>query len=904
MRPQRLRLENFTCFRGVQEVDLSELRLFAIAGPTGAGKSSLLDAMVFALYGRIPRLGARKLDEFVSLGASSASVTLEFELGSASYRVARRMRRSGQKTAILERIQSAEPLGIADGVRQVNDAVERLLGLGSEAFLQSVVLPQGEFARFLQSDPSERRKILQELLRLQVYEEMRRRSERRRGQLWGRLETVRERLDADYSEATPEALERTEQEALQLKEASQSANEKRQRIEAELGQIEERWTLVQERSKKLARLAEAEALKPEMESLRVRLDSARKAEAVRPYLEIWEKAEREHRANLADREQTQEALAAAEAATHEVDEGFANAEGAAGEIPKLRKELGGLQQVLPLVAVMKEKRATAQRLTAEAEAARREAAGHAESAAKTDGAISKIEAEGRLLESQLSAVGFDAALLARLASAEEEARQALRDRERHGDCVEQLRGDLKPGQPCPVCERPVKATWLPIPGQMLLDIEIEAVPDGGSHQSPEERILAQLREQRQAQEEHRTLDAQRGQTELRLSEARAALRHARQAEEASNARADMRVADARESAEAAEELAAQMPTGADNLESKRAAIELRIAELEKGLEQSRRRRERVRLEMARERERSVAAEAKAASSARTVEESESRLSRGVSEAGFDSVEALREAVMALDEQASLEARIQSADEEVRLLKPRLSELDDLLGGAVPTRADVEALRKRFDDSAAECQRLQMELGHVGSRLERLRRDVAQAERLEREKAELEKEHGLFKQLADELAGARFQAYLLDDAFGRLVAGASQRLFGLTDRYELEFRDREFTVIDREHGRESRSADTLSGGETFLASLALALELIQQVQHAAGAVRLDSIFIDEGFGALDPETLDIVADTIENLDDGERMVGVITHVPELHNRLPSRIEVIPGAEGSTLRLSHS
>ncbi len=904
MRPRRLRLENFTCFRDVQEVDLSELRLFAIAGPTGAGKSSLLDAVVFALYGRIPRLGARKLDEFISLGTTSASVTLEFELGSARYRVARRMRRSGQKTAILERVQGSEAVGIADGVRQVNDAVERLLGLGSEAFLQSVVLPQGEFARFLQSDPSERRKILQELLRLQVYEEMRRRSERRRGRLWGRLETLRERLDADYAEATPEALEQAEHEAVELREELESANENRGRVEVELNRLEERWKLTEERREKQARLERAEARKPEIATLRARLDLARKAETVRPYLEIWEKAEREHQANLGERDKAREALEAAESASREVEEGFVEAADAAGEIPNLREELAELQQVLPLVAVIKEKRAAARRLTAESETARRDATANAASAARSEGLIAEIEAEGRELESLRSATGFDAALLGRLALAEDEARQILRDRERHGDCVAKLRGELEPGQACPVCDRPVKALLAPVPGQMSLGLELEAALDGVLRQSPEEKILTQLRGQREAQEEHRRLEAARGRVELRLSEARAALGQARQAEQAAAALADMRAAAAREAADAAKELARRIRADIGDVESSRAALESRIEDLEKGLEEARRRREGVRLELARGRERAAGAEDNVASSARAVEESRSRVSLGLNTAGFDSLDSLRRGLPAPGEQASLESRIRSADEEVRLLKPRLAELDEWLGDSAPTPADVEALRKSFDDAKAGCERLQIELGRLSNRLERLRRDVAQAERLRAERAQFEKEHGLFRQLADELAGARFQAYLLDDAFGRLVAGASQRLFGLTDRYELEFRNREFTVIDREHGRESRSADTLSGGETFLASLALALELIQQVQQAAGAVRLDSIFIDEGFGALDPETLDIVADTIENLDDGERMVGVITHVAELHNRLPSRIEVIPGAEGSTLRLSHS
>src|SRR6185295_6452592 len=123
-------------------------------------------------------------------------------------------------------------------------------------------------------------------------------------------------------------------------------------------------------------------------------------------------------------------------------------------------------------------------------------------------------------------------------------------------------------------------------------------------------------------------------------------------------------------------------------------------------------------------------------------------------------------------------------------------------------------------------------------------------------------------------------WLLQEAFRELVAGASHRLWDLSGRYTLAFQGDAFHVLDHDNARERRSAETLSGGETFLASLALALELSQQVQRAAGAVRLDSLFIDEGFGTLDAESLRIVADAVENLPTAGRMVGIITHLPEL------------------------
>src|SRR6202008_980269 len=107
---------------------------------------------------------------------------------------------------------------------------------------------------------------------------------------------------------------------------------------------------------------------------------------------------------------------------------------------------------------------------------------------------------------------------------------------------------------------------------------------------------------------------------------------------------------------------------------------------------------------------------------------------------------------------------------------------------------------------------------------------------------------------------------------------------------LDQRDAQFFVLDHDNAGERRRAETLSGGETFLASLALALELSNQVQRAFGATVLDSLFLDEGFGTLDPEALEVATAAIEALPTGGRMVGIITHIQELTNRLPAKLMV--------------
>jgi exonuclease SbcC len=159
-------------------------------------------------------------------------------------------------------------------------------------------------------------------------------------------------------------------------------------------------------------------------------------------------------------------------------------------------------------------------------------------------------------------------------------------------------------------------------------------------------------------------------------------------------------------------------------------------------------------------------------------------------------------------------------------------------------------------------------------------------------------------LGRHLGAKGFEKWVLDEALDRLVAGASKVLFELSDHaysLVLDSASSTFFVKDHFNADAMRSARTLSGGETFLASLALALALADQVAElaAGGAVRLESIFLDEGFGTLDPDTLDTVATAIEELGAHGRMVGLVSHVAALADRMPVRFVVTKGPTTSTV-----
>ncbi|MDQ1379856.1 MAG: repair protein SbcC/Rad50, partial [Actinomycetota bacterium] len=172
--------------------------------------------------------------------------------------------------------------------------------------------------------------------------------------------------------------------------------------------------------------------------------------------------------------------------------------------------------------------------------------------------------------------------------------------------------------------------------------------------------------------------------------------------------------------------------------------------------------------------------------------------------------------------------------------------------------------------------------------------LARAAQLDADIAATREEELLAAELGKLLDKGHFGQWLVDEALRGLVAGASALLDRLSGgQYALTSNsDGELLVVDRINADETRSVRSLSGGETFQASLALALALADRIADLAadGAATLESIFLDEGFGTLDPETLDIVAGTIESLGSGERVVGIVTHVPALAERMPVRLRV--------------
>ena len=779
MRPLKLELEGFTAFRAPTCLDLADLDLFAITGPTGAGKSSLIDAISYALYGQVPRVGD-DVGDCISQGMERMRVILEFMAGEERYRVYRETRRKGQPNARLDRMEEGQWIALADRSRDVTAAVVRAVGLDYNAFTRSVLLPQGQFQEFLAGSADKRRAVLRSLLRLDVYERMRGRATSLAAELKTRLDE-RERELAALAEATPESL---------------------RRIEQELGERRDEATRLQAEARTLADGLE---LATTLTQARERLRAAQgEAEALR-----------------ADLNATQDLVA-------EGDEQLAALEQAAADAEaRLAANCFDPERLAALTLALGRARDLARCLEdlARAEAARA-------------GAEARIAQLGAAVEERKRR---HAAAEAELAAAD----AARREAELH-DLAAALQRGLRPGDVCPVCGGVVG--------------ELPAVAGDGL-------AAAQAR-----YEAARTAEAkERGALQ---SAVEAAVRAAAEREAAGGRCDDL----SRQHHALASELAEALPAEAD----------VSIAALDAALQQQ-----------------------TAARAERQGLEDEVRKTTAGRERLRGEVDAARWKLSALSQRAEAAAKARDAAlAAVSEAADHLAALAQKVGwpevvDGLRVDADVApGLRSRLESTHDRQQESALLIGQTEERLKRLLADLERAKSLRHDLEDVKQEHGVAADLAQVLMANRFQAFVQQEALATLAADGSRRLEQLSaGRYRLgvDTKGQDFVVVDQWNADEPRPVKTLSGGETFLASLALSLALAESLPGLAASRRvvLDSIFLDEGFGSLDAEALDRAADALDALRGENRLVCVVTHLQELAQRLPARVVVAKSESGSTV-----
>ena len=1009
MRPIHLSVEGLACFKEMQKIDFSGLDLFAISGPTGAGKSTLLDAILFALYGEVPRVGKQDLKEMISAARERVSVRFDFAVGERQYRIARALRRKGAATVRLEEHDGTDfNKVLADQVRTASVEVTRLLGLDVDAFTQAVILPQGEFARFLKTEPGKRREMLRTLLRLDVYERMRQAAQDTSTRKRHELDALEQRLREEYDGVSEAALAALQGELQQAEARLEERRKESEVAESRLIEIRDRHAKTVDLLKSEARLVELRGSAPQIDEARRELEAARRAEALIPLIEGADRAAQDadhaRSAAMDARQASEEAARVHEERARELAQAAEQAE----EIPALRDRLANLDRILGrlpeltrLETEVGRRRTRTAQLDQELEQGSKRLEQFAEEIARQHASVEAARAE-------LDVIGYDAELDAALDSAREPAtkltiaRGQLQDakpeqerrrktvddlavelerltgqaRERENalldaehsltaaeeslhavhrqDAANDLRGSLAAGAPCPVCAQlvadPPAADLHPDVAAARADRDEAKTTLRRVRDDAQETITALTRAEgnlRAAQEALTEVDSTTDKACADIRQLATDIRDAiggrvpvdddavdgwfqQQIETTAAARSSFE--DAQDRLETAElqmsDLRRSEQTTRSELDRMRSERRERIAEVTADEERLRA----VRAEIAgvtqstdpgQERtdlssliddleaghREAMSAEAEARRELATTQqahgdreraageadqEAAARIEqrdRHVAQARFDSVSDVRNAVRDDTAQARLSESVADYARDLHATELRVRDLQNDLGGERVSDDQLEEARAHERRIKGEVEELVRMSAHLRQQVETMTERLARAQALHEQLRAGRDDHRLFSGLATDLRSDRFQAYVLEDSFTKLVQGASGRLFTLSgQRYSLTFQEDHILVVDHDNADETRISDTLSGGETFLASLSLALELSRQVQDAAGAVNLDSLFIDEGFGTLDPDTLATVSETIQSLQVAGRMVGVITHIPELRDEFSQQIHV--------------
>ena len=1008
MRIHRMRLEGLGPYAQAQDVDFDRLNaagLFLLDGPTGAGKSTVLAALCFALYGTVP--GGRSAESLVTTlrepGAVIPEVQVEFTVQGRRFEVVRspkherpRRRRSAaggatvttQATVSLRERVAGEwtaPLTRAD---EVGQQIAAVLHLDAEQFMQVVLLPQGQFAQFLTAKSDERRVLLRRLFGTQrfdgVEEHLRVETARldtavavdadvartARAQL---AEALHEALGPDWH--APEPSPDTDDRLLAL--AAERAGRAHEDARADLATAR----AAEQRARVTAReletrgrdLAAAEA----WASRRRDHDAeAETAAARRRAVDAHERAGRvlaaAQRASAAADAAGTASEAVTEALAHVEDEptaaawlAAARADGAA-DAPASRQALGEAERAAEAVARAVQDRARMGELEQEAAAAaerraeidrdraalvesrpEREAAVAAHRAAVERGterlgareAVDRAVSEAAARRTAAEAAAARAVEAETAARAHREAQERRREaaerhvgllRARYEQAASELAERLVPGEPCAVCgspEHPAPAATADttVTEADVRDAEQARTAADRAATDAETALRAAEQTLRSAGEAAAGLAPEAAREALERAETeRAALDQA-----AKDLAADRRRLTAAEKTLAgADETAAALAAEDGRLAEAAAHRAARLTELRDAVEAARGDAEtldarRDQVTAARRVLAALAAAQDEDARARAVaDETDQALTAALAEQHFDDVDAARAARLEETEAADRTAAVQEWDAE----RARLAELEASepvrrgralaeAGVEPPTEEQTRAAAEALAAAEAASSSRATAVGRLDSLVATVRRQSAALTEVLERSAGLIAEHTRVRGLLDLVRGGGenllkmpLTSYVLAGRLEEVAAAATERLLAMTDqRYSIEYSDavggrgnKGLELVIRDHYvDETRHPATLSGGETFMASLALALGLADTVQAEAGGIELDTLFVDEGFGSLDADTLDDVLDVVDTLRTGGRTVGLVSHVERMRQEIGVRLEVRKDRRGSSL-----
>lgn len=873
MRPQKLILCGWGPYKDRTEVDFTGVGkrgLFLITGPTGAGKTTLFDAVTYALYGCMSGEMREKNSVRSDFAAQDTPTFVELVMmhGGADgvlkeYRIFRSpeylrpKKRSGGGGLVKEKERAVLYLPdtkTVEGVGEVNRALLKLLVLDQRQFKQISMIAQGEFARLLAASPAEKTRIFREIFDTSVYARFTDVLKERAAEKYREVTELRHRMEEDVHMLQAEEREEGPAglllgESLNFEAVTEQLSERIKEYAAALGQAEkvcaacdrevvsrtEKVTAGERVNEMLCQLKNAKAEekkrreeKKEIRAMETALARARAAagaegdyircEHMRAALEeTLEKKKRaaEELRGLRESREKQKTVYRKRKALEIVYAWRASREEERKNLDRLTKETAEKQQELCKL----QKRYLSQEAAAEAE---------------------KRGYETAERTYRRAAAGIAARL-------------------------------LREGEPCPVC------------GSLKHPHIAEAAPD-----VPDEKRLKELKKACETaaalllklQEKAASCRGELLGKEERKKETAEKLSRC----EAALSGADPEVlllADGMTPEKFREQLLAYTATAA-RIEEKETFIKSGSAEV--------------------------------AVRRKQLAEAEAALKEKYKAAGFGSLKSLRDSLLSAGEMNALEERVRAWQEQERSLRQRIEQLKGELKGK--KEEDIAALKTQLSESLEKRKKAAALRGEWDHRLREAKKLNRSLKEKQKRYKELSSDYGVVRDLYNLASGNNprrlvFEQYVLAGYFEEILRAANLRLAGMTGgRYELSRAEEvsdgrtkdslEIRVLDYYTGK-YRSARTLSGGEAFKASLCLALGMSDVIQSYSGGIRVDTLFIDEGFGSLDGESLEQACETLLSLARKDKLIGIISHVPELAEKIENQIIIEKTKVGSRVHI---
>lgn len=897
MRPVYIRMSAFGPYAGIQELNMEELGaggLYLITGDTGAGKTTIFDAITFALYGEAS--GDSREAGMLRSKYADPSVPTEVELtfiyGGKTYKVCRNPeyeRPTKRGTGMTMQKAEAEliyPDGrVVTKPKDVTAAVTEIMGVNREQFCQIAMIAQGKFRDLIEKGTTERQKIFREIFRTAPYQQVQDILKGKYRALERECETLRESVkqyiqgilwNKDASEETPveEVMELLTEQNKADQEIQAGLFEELQQKEQVLQKIRSELERDRERKKRQKLYQELQDKRQEQQEQLVEVrrryqgeqekgperqwiaDEISRLESLMPqYLRLEElrKNERESQdecAKLAVRQRQRETKLAE--LKDKIREGKKAGEALAGapeeyqkllfESEKHQKYMERLQNLLKVILQY-------EKLQQDLLVKQREYR------TVRDG-VQKKESEYRVKN------------------------QAFLD-EQAGILAQTLVED----QPCPVCgsiHHPAPAEQNPgAPSKDELELLQQELEQCRVREAEASRKAGELLGNVQSRAESIKREAEG----LELTGTLEEMKH--------------RLADFQKQGKTTEKQLQQEKGLASEKVKQKDMWNRLLPEQEKALEK-------VTEELQQIRERQAAVESKQKAAGEEIQRLTEVLPySGQKEAQEKHIELVQKQNVMKRQLEQAEKAVQTAEVEIAGTEGRLKELRQQLEEAV--EADTEALRQKqaeIETEKAACEERGKELHH---RIQNNQSVLKNLQNRSKELVEKEKQYTMVRSLAVTALGnipgkekIMLETYVQMTYFDRIIARANTRLMVMTGgQYEMKRRrgssnlrsqsGLELDVIDHYNGSE-RSIRTLSGGESFQASLSLALGLADEIQASAGGIRLDTMFVDEGFGSLDSESLEQAVQALAGLAESKRLVGIISHVDELKNRIDRQIVV--------------